>query len=288
MSQDQPRRPEQGRATGHEPIKYGDVFNVSGDLASKPVAPQDAAMMQTAETVVFGQTQKGGPAAVMQSAAARNARAALVGRRDATDVTVDQGVTVTETDIPGQRIITESVAGQLSFHLSTPPVQQAAPVGALEQSGITIGEAVEAAAQTVGDKPVDQGDAAAIQAAEVRATGSNVISPGGLAASAQSAAAHNEGVDRDEDKIRLGAVLTGATDKLPADKVATRQDAEGVASAELRNNPDLATQPDGVAASVAAAARLNEAVNPRDKIVWRGGSVATFGVFPSFLGSGAA
>lgn len=43
-----------------------------------------------------------------------------------------------------------------------------------------------------------------------------------------------------------------------ADKAATRQDAEGVASAELRNNPNLSTKPGGVAAAVTAAARLNE------------------------------
>jgi hypothetical protein len=41
----------------------------------------------------------------------------------------------------------------------------------------------------------------------------------------------------------------------------TREDAEGVVSAELRNNPNPVTQPGGVAASVAAAARLNESVN---------------------------
>lgn len=41
----------------------------------------------------------------------------------------------------------------------------------------------------------------------------------------------------------------------------TRQDAEGVVSAELRNNPNVATHPGGVAASMAAAARLNENVN---------------------------
>ncbi|KAI6693245.1 hypothetical protein NL676_020955 [Syzygium grande] len=156
MSQDQPRRPEQGQA-GREPIKYGDAFDVSGDIASKAIAPQDAAMMQTAEAVVFGQTHKGGPAAIMQSAATRNERAGLVGCRDVTDVTMDQGVTVTETDVPGQRIITESVAGQ---------------------SPITFGEALEAAAQMAGEKLVDQSDPAAIQAAEVRATGSNVIGPG--------------------------------------------------------------------------------------------------------------
>lgn len=51
-----------------------------------------------------------------------------------------------------------------------------------------------------------------------------------------------------------------ATARLPADKAVTRQDAEGVMSAEMRNNPNLATHPGGVASSVAAAARLNESV----------------------------
>lgn len=159
-------------------------------------------------------------------------------------------------------------------------------MGVIQQTAITIGEALEATAQTAGDKPVDQSDAAAIQAAEVRATGSNVIIPGGLAATAQSAAAHNASVNRNEEKIRLNEVLTvhsiaefllfkgfifesyadliylqGATAKLPADKAVTRQDAEGVVSAELRNNPNVATHPGGVAASIAAAARLNENVN---------------------------
>ena len=58
-----------------------------------------------------------------------------------------------------------------------------------------------------GNKPLDQSDAAAIQAAEVRATGSNVIIPGGLAATAQSAATHNARVDRDEYKIKLRDIL---------------------------------------------------------------------------------
>lgn len=54
---------------------------------------------------------------------------------------------------------------------------------------------------------MDQSDAAAIQAAEVRATGSNVIIPGGLTATAQSAATHNARVDRDEYKIKLRDIL---------------------------------------------------------------------------------
>lgn len=86
------------------------------------------------------------------------------------------------------------------------------PQGAATTGGsrreITIGEALEAAGQTIPGKPVDQCDAAAIQAAEVRATGSNVITPGGVAATAQSAAAYNESMIKDEDKVKLGDVLS--------------------------------------------------------------------------------
>ncbi|KAG4918996.1 hypothetical protein AAZX31_20G135300 [Glycine max] len=255
MSQEQPRRPK-----GQNPIKYGDVFVVSGDLAQKPVAPEDAAMMQSAEARVLGQTQPGGAASVMQSAATRNEQAGLVGHRDVTDVTGDRGVTVTETKVPGRRIITEAVGGQVvEQYVEATPVE-AGRSSAIKENAITIGEALEATAQTVGQKAVDQSDASAIQAAEVRATGSNVITPGGLAAMAQSAAAYNADCKLDQDKVKLADVLAGATAKLPADKAATLQDAEGVACAEVRNNPDATATPGGVAASVAAAARLNENV----------------------------
>lgn len=109
MSQEQPRRPQ----AGQDPIKYGDVLPVSGDLAQKPITPEDAAMMQSAESRVLGQTQPGGVAAVMQSAATRNEQAGIVGHKDVTDVAGDRGVTVTETQVPGRRIITESVGGQV-------------------------------------------------------------------------------------------------------------------------------------------------------------------------------
>ncbi|CAI9118454.1 OLC1v1020028C1 [Oldenlandia corymbosa var. corymbosa] len=266
MSQEQPRRDQ-------EPIKYGDVFQVSGELAEKPIAPQDASMMQTAESRVLGHTQKGGPAAAMQSAATINERAGLVSHDDVTDFAGERGVSVTETDLPGTRIITESVAGQVVGQIVQPtPVANQSSAGsgigypdiqtgyAASAAGITIGQALEAAAQTAGDKPVEQSDAAAIQAAEVRATGTNVVAPGGIAATAQAAASYNESQPllKDEDKVKIGHVLTGATEKLASDKVATREDAEGVVGAELRNNPELATHPGGVAASVAAAARLNE------------------------------
>ncbi|GFP85761.1 late embryogenesis abundant protein d-34, partial [Phtheirospermum japonicum] len=123
---------------------------------------------------------------------------------------------------------------------------------------ITIGEALEATALTAGHRPVDYSDAAAIQAAEVRATGRTNIVPGGVAAAAQSAATRNARVPRDEDKTKLGDILSDASAKLPSDKPVTRRDAEGVIGAELRNDPNLCTRPGGVAASVAAAARLNQ------------------------------
>ncbi|KAK4482867.1 hypothetical protein RD792_010040 [Penstemon davidsonii] len=254
MSQEQPKRPE---AEGQqEPIKYGDVFQVSGDLAKKPVAPQDAAMMQAAEASVFGQTQKGGAAAVMQAAAIMNERAGLVGHRDVTDVAGSEGLTVAVTDLPGTCIFTESVGGQVvgQYVEATPVVG----VGDVRQTAVTIGEALEASARAAGDKPVDQSDAAAIQAAECRATGSSLITPGGLAATAQSAAAFNEGLVGDQGKVKLRDILTGASAKLAADKAATREDAEGIMSAELLNHPNLIVNPGGVAASVAAAVMINE------------------------------
>ncbi|TMW82053.1 hypothetical protein EJD97_006937 [Solanum chilense] len=256
MSQDQPQRPE-----SEQPLKYGDCFNVKGELADQPIAPQDAAMMQSAEAMVFGKNQKGGPASVMQAAAAKNKRSGHVSHEATTQLAGDEGITVAETKLPGRRIITESVAGQvLGQYVEPLPVTAAAAVtgGDVEEAPITIGEALAATALTAGEKPVEQSDAAAIQAAEARATGSSVVTPGGLAATAQSAASANEGLAQDVDKIKLNDVLTGAAAKLPADKAATRQDAQGVMEVELRNNPSLTAYPGGVAASVAAAARLNE------------------------------
>lgn len=76
-----------------------------------------------------------------------------------------------------------------------------------EKCNITIGEALEATALTAGQRPVDYSDAAAIQAAEVRATGRTNIVPGGVAAAAQSAATRNARTTRDEDKTKLGDIL---------------------------------------------------------------------------------
>lgn len=76
-----------------------------------------------------------------------------------------------------------------------------------ERGNITIGEALEATALTAGSRPVDYSDAAAIQAAEVRATGRTNIVPGGVAAAAQSAATRNARITREDDKTKLSEIL---------------------------------------------------------------------------------
>lgn len=110
MSQEQPQRPQH-----EEAVKYGDVFNVEGDLKSKPVAPVDAALMQKAESAMLGKTQKGGAAAAMQSAAAKNEREGVVGHNDMSKLATEGGVSLTETDVSGRQVITESVGGQVHF-----------------------------------------------------------------------------------------------------------------------------------------------------------------------------
>lgn len=116
MSQGQPRRAVDDSQLGQEQgVKYGDVFDVKGDLAKQTIAPKDAAMMQSAEAMVLGQTQKGGPAAVMQSASMQNERAGVVGHDQASDAPANQGVDVTETVVPGGRVVTEFVAGQVEI-----------------------------------------------------------------------------------------------------------------------------------------------------------------------------
>lgn len=106
MSQEQPQRPQ-------EPIKYGDVFSVEGELAQKTVAPRDAAMMQTAENAMLGQIQKGAAASALQSAAERNEKRGFVEHHDLTENAGNQGVSITETDFPGRKIITEEIGGQV-------------------------------------------------------------------------------------------------------------------------------------------------------------------------------
>lgn len=70
---------------------------------------------------------------------------------------------------------------------------------------ITIGDALEITALTAGNKPVEQSDAAAIRAAEIRATGFTHIA--GVAAAAQLAVELNGQTKNVEDKVKLGDLL---------------------------------------------------------------------------------
>ncbi|XP_009151232.1 late embryogenesis abundant protein 47 [Brassica rapa] len=163
---------------------------------------------------------------------------------------------VDAADDKDKGVVTEASGGQAEGEVNQKNVVANPPPAS--EGTITIGEALEAAVLTAGNKPVEWSDAAAIQAAEVRATGRTNIMPGGVAASAQSAATLNARANSDDEKTTLADVLTGARGKLPSDKPATRKDAEGVTGAEMRNDPHLTTYPTGVAASVAAAARINQ------------------------------
>ncbi|KAE8675081.1 Late embryoproteinsis abundant protein D-34 [Hibiscus syriacus] len=131
--------------------------------------------------------------------------------------------------------------------------------GAVDSSGISIGEALEAAAISVGDKPVDRGDVAAIRAAEARAAGSSVA---GLGSKAQAAVNFNDREAYDYNKITISDVLSDATAKLPRDKAVTSEDADGVRGAEVSDKPESMPTPGGVADTLATAARVNQDDKP--------------------------
>jgi len=76
---------------------------VSDELAQQRVAPRDAALMQDAEQSVLGETQRGVPAAVLQSVANADA-------------------TVVEAELGGRCVVTESVGGQVGSKMVTPGV----------------------------------------------------------------------------------------------------------------------------------------------------------------------
>ncbi|WVZ74837.1 hypothetical protein U9M48_022963 [Paspalum notatum var. saurae] len=177
------------------------------------------------------------------------------------------GLQVKETDLPaGRRLITASAGGQVMAQFTVPvPDQEVAAA----TDAVTIGEALQAAAQTsAGDRPVGVADAAAVQAAEARATGLCGTVPGGVAAAAQQAAEANmkppqvEGGGKARLSLRDVVGDDAAAAALPADKVATREDAEKVAAAAARNAVKGAgaagNKGSGVVEAVAAAADMNE------------------------------
>ncbi|BBN16476.1 hypothetical protein MPTK1_7g06630 [Marchantia polymorpha subsp. ruderalis] len=241
------------------PVTYGDVFPESGrqgePVASQPVTLEDAALMQSAESLAFGRTQKAGAASAMQAAASRNVDRGLVDR-NAHSLLSEYGMSVTQTSIPGVTMDISYVAGS-PVQGSTIPTPT--DPGIINIDAVTIGEALEAAAVGAGDKVIDESDARAILSAEARATGVSKPVRGGVGSVAQSAAELNHRVVNASEQTTLADVLMDATVALPADKVVTHADAEKVIQAEMRCKPHSeGLAAGGVAAAIAAAADLNE------------------------------
>ncbi|KAL4308473.1 hypothetical protein GQ457_01G053140 [Hibiscus cannabinus] len=287
MSQGQSIRPQPDQASDELAIKYGDVFDVAGGLASKPIAPRDADTMLAAETQVLGKPLDTGAAAVMYSAAAANVTTGVVGPDEGNEMVEREGVSVSRSrDARGKLFVNEAIADHTlcecrynpydvrGITLSPAPApnirdeQWKAPssnptptphMGAVDRSGggITIGEALEATTLSIGDKPVDQGDAAAIRVAESRAASSWLSQQSGLGTRAQAAASFNERQVCDHNKITVSDVLSDATEKLPLDKAVTAEDAAGVRGVEEREKADMVATPGGVADTLETAARVN-------------------------------
>ncbi|CAD6244656.1 unnamed protein product [Miscanthus lutarioriparius] len=217
--------------------------------------------MRSAEDSVAGvqvpQGAGGGfsAATAMETAAAYNQAVGAVHPGQASDTAAMHGITVTQTAVPGGRIVTESVAGRVVGQYSVadppPPVEE-------DATKITIGEALEATARAGGGRPIDRADAEAIRAAEMSAHGADVAMPGGLGDQARAAARSNAQATRDGDKIKLGDVLSDATAKLPGDKAARTEDATRAVQAETFNDAEARAKAGGVGAALTTAARLNE------------------------------
>ncbi|PAN24240.1 hypothetical protein PAHAL_4G156100 [Panicum hallii] len=244
-----------------EAIRYGHVFAVTGDLAGQPIAPRDAVAMSSAEDSVPGvQVPEGAgggfsAATAMETAAAYNQAVGAVRPGQASDAAAAQGITVTQTAVPGGRVVTEFVAGQVvgQYSVADPP-----PAAEEDATKITIGEALEATARAGGGRPVDRADAEAIRAAEMSAHGADVAMPGGLGDQARAAARANAQATREGDKVKIGDVLSDATAKLAGDKAAATEDATRVVQAETFNDAETHARAGGVGAAVATAARLNK------------------------------
>jgi hypothetical protein len=94
-------------------IRYGHVFAVTGDLADSSISPRDAAAMRSTEDSVPGVH---GPEAVgggfsAATAAEYNQALGAVAPGQASDAAAVHGITVTQTVVPGGRVVTEFVVG---------------------------------------------------------------------------------------------------------------------------------------------------------------------------------
>jgi hypothetical protein len=93
------------------------------------------------------------------------------------------------------------VVGQ--YTVADPPAEQAQ-----DAAKIMIGEALEVSARAGGGRPLDAADAEAIRAAEMSALGADVTLPGGLGDQALAAARANTRARSDDDKVKVGDVLS--------------------------------------------------------------------------------
>lgn len=78
----------------------------------------------------------------------------------------------------------------------------------VDNTKLTIGEALEATARAIGNEPVQPSDAAAISAAETTACGADVSITGGIGDAAVAAASANVSATRDEEKIKIRDILS--------------------------------------------------------------------------------
>ncbi|CAL4887041.1 unnamed protein product [Urochloa decumbens] len=188
---------------------------------------------------------------------ARRERDKVIGHGQEQSAAGGSGLQVSETDLPaGRRMVTTSAGGQVMAQFTVPvPGQDVAEA----TDAVTVGEALQAAPGD--DRPVSLADAAAVQAAEMRATGLGGNLPGGVAAAAQRVAEANTAAEGGKAAVRIRDVVGDAAAALPADKVATREDAEKVAAAAARNvgkRAGAGGKGSGVVEAVAAAADMNE------------------------------
>ncbi|XP_010679056.2 late embryogenesis abundant protein D-34 [Beta vulgaris subsp. vulgaris] len=248
-------------ASNEEPIKYGDVFYVSGQvLANKPILPEDAAAMEAGERTVMGQIPLCSPASVMEAAAAINVQSGSISPNSGP---ANKGIQVVETDMNGIRIVTETVDDEVVGQYVEPNftgVNLTPPAQTPERESVTIGEALEAVALSAGDHAVDSADAAAIEAAEKRALGTDTLPHGSLAEEAHHAAAWNAQILQCEIRTTMDDILRDASDKLPHDRPVTHEDAKAILEAEAQNDPANAITAGGVGEMMSAAASLN---NPK-------------------------
>ncbi|CAO2818912.1 unnamed protein product [Amaranthus hypochondriacus] len=247
---------EQPPPENEQPIKYGDVFFVSDQVANKPILPEDAAAMEAGERAVLGRSPLFGPASIMKSAASINVESGHVGPNS----TSNEGVKVTDSDMNGIRVVTESVNDEVVGQYVEPDftgvsVGHGAPT--LDREFVTIGEALEAVALSAGNHPVDSADAAAIEAAEKRALGVDTLPKGGLGEEAHQAAEFNAKILQVEIRTTMDDILRDASEKLLADKAVTQEDARAILEAEAQNDPAHAVTAGGVGEMMSAAANIN-------------------------------